>query len=399
MHFEHLMDDTETKPACATFDHRDDETAQKAVEIWEQLRAEGTLGRSDKHGGFLIASRYEDVCEVARNAVGFSSSVTNIPAVPQFFPLINHDPPMHAKYRAIVNPLLSPAALEPHATWTAAKAAELAGPLLASDRFDFAMDYALPLAHAFTLHQFGFDDAPHDLMDWVNDLILGVNGHDAAVEGGRKIGDYLRAQVAKRKDNLGQDLLSGLLEGRIDGAPLSEEHLIGYSMLLLTAGLETTASALTSVVYYLVNHPEVCREYVARPEIENLAMEEFVRWSTPFTLISRTATEDTTVSGCPVHAGDRVLLMWGSANRDKSAFDRADDVVLERFPNRHVGFGMGPHRCVGSHLAKMVMRAALRFVAPSLHEWRIEHPESLEWSPAEVRRLHHLPLVRVGVSS
>jgi cytochrome P450 len=390
-----MPDQTDMTPVSATFDHRDDATAQRAHEVWKCLREEGQLGYSQNYGGFYVASTYADTFAVTRDAETFASDVTNIPPVPQFFPLINHNPPQHRKYRVVVNPLLSPAALQAHVPWIQEKARAIIEPLLESDRFDFAQQLSLPLARAFTLHLFGFPpDAPADLMHWVDELILGINGSEAAVASREKIKAYIREQVETRDARHESTMLSGLLNARIDGKPLSEDEFIAYSMLLLTAGLETTASALTSTVYYLVENPETRVEFVRRPEIWNQALEEFIRWSSPLALESRTATKDTEVNGCPVKEGDRILLLWASANRDEAMFDDPDEVKLDRFPNRHIGFGMGPHRCVGSHLAKLVIRTALALAAPRLGEWEIEDYSAIRWTPAEVRRLHHLPLAR-----
>ena len=166
------------------------------------------------------------------------------------------------------------------------------------------------------------------------------------------------------------------------------------ALLLLTAGLETTNSAMTTTTMYLVDHPEVCAEFVARPEIQDLAMDEFVRYASPATAQARKVIKDTELHGCPMHAGDQLQIIWASANRDEREFPNPDEIILDRFPNRHVGFGMGSHRCVGSHLAKMVMKAALSRVIPVLHEWEIENRDQLEWHAGEVRSLRTLPLVR-----
>jgi cytochrome P450 len=98
--------------------------------------------------------------------------------------------------------------------------------------------------------------------------------------------------------------------------------------------------------------------------------------------------------GCPMHEGDKVMILWGSANRDEAQFPNADDIVLDRTPNRHVGFGMGPHRCVGSHLAKVVMQTVLERLVPTLPEWELLDPAAVHWEGSEVRGIRRLDLVR-----
>ena len=123
-------------------------------------------------------------------------------------------------------------------------------------------------------------------------------------------------------------------------------------------------------------------------------MDEFVRWTSPAAANSRYVRGEAVVHGCPVQDGDRALLIWGSANRDEREFPNPDEIILDRRPNRHVGFGMGPHRCVGSHLAKLVMQVTFENMLPELHNYRLEDGDPIGWAGAETRGIDKLVLVR-----
>jgi cytochrome P450 len=166
------------------------------------------------------------------------------------------------------------------------------------------------------------------------------------------------------------------------------------TLLLLVAGLETTASAIAVSVLYLLDHPEQRVRLMAEPEIWDHAIDELLRWITPVPAQSRTLRHDGEVLGCPIPAGERVMMLFGSGNRDEREFPDPDKVVLDRRPNRHLSFGMGPHRCIGSHLAKCEMKIALQLLLPELDNWQVSDSEKPVWKAAETRGLSHLPLVR-----
>ncbi len=381
-------------PASAYFDHRDEQAAQVALATWKELRDEPTIGFSNNYGGFFVASRYEDVWAIARDTESFSSRATNIPQVPQVFPLINDDPPLHRPYRAIVNPLMSPTAVREQAHWIEEIIAACTARLFDHDPLDFAHEVSMPIARAVTFRLFGFQQAPDDLPRWIDQLILGVAGPEAAIAARDNLIDFLFREIQLQAGSTANTVLATLLSAEIGGAPIPTDKLIAFCILLLTAGLETTASALTSIVYYLLEHPE---KHAALLEIEDgwdLAVEELIRWSTPLSIESRVAVRDVEVRGCPITSGSNVLVMWGSADRDERAFPEPDEVIFDRFPNRHLAFGIGPHRCVGSHLAKFIIRRSLERTAGELRGWEIAPGAEIRWSAAEVRRLHELPLAR-----
>src|SRR5262249_12255053 len=147
-------------------------------------------------------------------------------------------------------------------------------------------------------------------------------------------------------------LISFLLDGEIEGRALNDQEILGMCLLLLLAGIDTTWSAIAATLWHLAQHPDQQQRLRDEPDLWPLAREEFLRAYSPVTM-AREVNEDTEVLGCPMKAGDPLLLPFPAANRDPKAFDRADEVILDRAENRHLAFGLGIHRCLGSNLARM----------------------------------------------
>jgi cytochrome P450 len=378
------------------FDHRDDESALDPHGRWKKMRDDAPLNYSERYDGFYVVSRYADMCAIARDSTLFSTVLrrTTIPlrATPPSPPL-NADPPEHGKYRRILNPYFSPATVASYEPWIREIAADIIDPLTAQYAFDVPADLGMPLARAVILRILGMEKPPPELSNWVDDLIIvgGEPGEHAAV----MLLEFLRDEIAKRQLSPGDDVLSSMLTSEFDGRRLRiDDEVLPMTVLLVIAGLETTASAIAACVFYLLEHPEERTRLMNDPDIWDLAMDELLRWATPAPAQSRALRSDAEVQGCPMHAGDRVMLLYGSGNRDEREFPDPDSVILDRHPNRHLAFGIGPHRCIGSHLAKTEMKIALEMLLPHLEEWRVSDPSDIVWKAAENRGLAHLPIVR-----
>jgi cytochrome P450 len=185
--------------------------------------------------------------------------------------------------------------------------------------------------------------------------------------------------------------LSDLLAARVDGEPVEDSIILGMAMLTLIAGIDTTWSAIGASLWHLATHDADRERLVAEPELLPTAVEELLRAYAPVTM-ARLVTKDTEVAGCPMRAGDKVLMSFPAANRDPSVFERADEVVLDRQANRHVAFGSGIHRCAGSNLARMELRVALA-------EWLARFPSfhlddgPVLWAGGQVRGPRAIPVV------
>lgn len=167
---------------------------------------------------------------------------------------------------------------------------------------------------------------------------------------------------------------------------------MGTLRLLLVAGIDTTWSAIGSAMWHLARVPEDRRRLVAEPQLMPTAIEELLRAYAPVTM-AREVVEDTTVGGCPLKAGQMVLLSFPAANRDPALFADADKVVIDRAENRHAAFGLGIHRCVGSNLARMEITAALEEWLARIPEFRLDPSSDMAWSEGTVRGPRHLPVL------
>jgi cytochrome P450 len=357
----------------ADFDHWTDEWATDPWPMTQYLRDADSLGWSGNHGGFWVVARYEDVCSVVRDPDNFSnlpgSAIPHLD-LPPFVPA-HSDPPQHHGYRKIINPYFTPNAVTSYLDWSREWVRDLADTLFASGRFDLARDFAVPLTRAMTFRFMGISEAKitPEVNQWSHDILYQTERMpDAAA----KMGAFLMAEYADRRENPGDDVMTGIANGVFEGRPLNETELVMAGMLIMNGGLETTVFALGGGTRYLLQNPQAREQLMSADERTwRLAMDEIVRWTSPASANARTARSDQDVHQCPVKEGDRLLMMWGSANHDDSEFPEPEKMVLDRFPNRHLGFGMGPHRCVGSHLAKQTMLVFFQEVVPRLDGWRI----------------------------
>ena len=183
-----------------------------------------------------------------------------------------------------------------------------------------------------------------------------------------------------------------LLHTEVDGEPVPDAHILGTVALTLIAGVDTTWSAIGSALWHLATHDDDRRRLADDPSLIPTAVEELLRAYSPVTM-ARIVTSDTTVDGCPMQAGDRVLLSFAAANRDAEAFADPDRVVIDRQANRHVAFGAGIHRCAGSNLARMELRVALEEWLARYPEFQLDPGAEVTWAGGQVRGPRRIPVV------
>ena len=201
---------------------------------------------------------------------------------------------------------------------------------------------------------------------------------------------YLQGQIEDHIANPRDDLITFLLNSEMNGEPLSPFHVGRTIGLLLIAGIDTTWSAIGASIWHLARTPADRERLVAEPGLLPTAIEELLRAYAPVTM-ARLVRQDMDWNGCPMKAEEWVLLSFPAANRDPAAFDRAGEVVLDREPNRHAAFGLGVHRCAGSHLARMELRVALREFHRRIPDYEIPPGTELKYTAA-LRSVEALPL-------
>jgi cytochrome P450 len=200
--------------------------------------------------------------------------------------------------------------------------------------------------------------------------------------------EILDERERERKD----DLLSHFLDAEVEGIKLTREDILDICFLFLIAGLDTVTATLDCMFSFLAQHPEHREQLVKDPTLIPSAIEELLRWETPVMGVARAALQDTSLNECPIRKGDQVMIMLGSANTDEAEFEDPDVVRFDREVNRHIAFGGGIHRCLGSHLARMELRVALREWHRRIPQYSVLPGHVLVYTPA-IRSIEHFPMV------
>ena len=202
---------------------------------------------------------------------------------------------------------------------------------------------------------------------------------------------YFDEVLDQREKEPKDDLLSHFLSAEVDGDRLSREDILDICFLFLIAGLDTVTATLDCMFAFLAEHPEHRRQLSENPDIIPNAIEELLRWETPVMMVSRVAVQDVELAGCPVHKGDHAIVVIGSANTDEAEFPDAHEVRFDREVNRHIAFGGGIHRCLGSHLARLELRVALREWHKRIPEYEIEPDHELVYTTG-IRSIDYFPM-------
>jgi cytochrome P450 len=230
---------------------------------------------------------------------------------------------------------------------------------------------------------------------FVNHVIEGVSlPMEERAEGMMALFAYLTSHIDDHRANPRDDLITFLLESELEGQKLDSFQVARTIGLLLIAGIDTTWSAIGASLWHLAKTPADRQRLVDEPDLLSTAMEELLRAYAPVTM-ARLVREDMEWNGCPMKANEFVLLPFPAANRDPDAFDDADQVIIDREVNRHTAFGLGIHRCAGSHLARMELRVALEEWFRAFPVFELADPDAVRWSGGQVRGPRALPL-RVG---
>ncbi|GAA1954483.1 cytochrome P450 [Amycolatopsis minnesotensis] len=340
--------------------------------------------------GYWAVVGHPEVVEVARLPEAYSSAAkgaflvdprtkADLRTARQL--LVNMDAPEHARIRKLVTSVFTPKAIGGLADSVRGHAANLVEKVVAAPEFDVVTDFAaeLPLLVLTDLLGMPKEDR-HLLYRWGNQLV----GFDDPEYGGGDVEAYRRTFVEAFQYALGKraeavrsprdDLMSKLANAELDGHPLADREFCQFWLLLVVAGNETTRHLLAGSIRALADHPAQRDALAADPSMLPTAVEELLRWVTPIMQFRRTATRDLVLGGRKIAAGDKVVLYYTSANRDERVFTDPDRLDLARAVNPHLAFGIGPHFCLGTHLARLEATAALSGLAPHLHRLRIAEP-------------------------
>jgi cytochrome P450 len=389
-------------PEIANFHYWDPEHQHDANPLFDRIRATCPVAWSDRYGGFWLLTQYEDVFRAYQEPTVFSSYPNSIPAEGlgnerRVIPL-ETDPPEHTAYREILAPLFTAHRTRPLEAKIRGHAVELVSGIRDRGECEYVSEFAKVLPTRVFLDMMGWpmSDAPM-FLDWCEKLMRDIPGADAdetkrqKEETGKALYGYFAAELQKRSaagppvPGDKADFIDWLRGAQFAGErPLTPFEILDCIFIVLLAGLDTTQGVLGLSMEYLADHPDYRQDLLDHPEILDSAVEELLRWFAPV-LPGRRVTKDVEMGGVTLREGDRVMLGMGSACRDEDVFSDAAIVDFRRSPNRHIAFGAGAHRCLGSHLARLELRI-------SLAEWLARIPEFAIRPGATVRR--HLCAVR-----
>ena len=361
----------------------------------EIRESECPIAHTDRYQGSWLPTRYEDVVALAQEYEVFTSrGILVMPPPPGqaegayggvAAPPITSDPPDHHWHRRLILPVFAPQAVAKYEQGTKDLCNALIDEFIDKGTADAAADYAqhIPVRVISTMLGVPFD-MEEEFTDWVRGVLENMHDLERRKRSRQSIIEFFLAQVEDRKKNpRDNDLITELLNTEVEGKKVPIEYVLGVCNLMLVAGIDTTWSAIGSVMWHMAQHPEHRKQLRENDDLWPTAIEELLRVYAPVTM-ARIVDGDIEFQGCPMKAGDRVLMAFPAANRDPRQFENPDEVILDREHNRHVAFGSGIHRCAGSNLARLEVRVALQTWLERIPEFELVDPTSVTWAGGQV---------------
>lgn len=382
------------------WDWLDEQWGPNAIDIWNRVRAECPMATTERYGRAFMPVTMDAVAAIAHDTEHFSSIWVNVgrPDAPRApAPPITSDPPDHHGHRRLLLPAFSPKRVAPLEARLRAFCRSLIAQLGDADSADAAEQYSqhIPVHGICALTGLPEEDA--DLFrDWIyRNFQLAPRDNTVRKQVVTEMTAYIDQLLTSRLEDPRDDMLTMIAHAEIDGAPVDWDLKCGYIRLLIVAGIDTTWSAIGSGLWHFAQHGTQVANLVAVPDDDllwQLAMEEVLRFYAPVTM-ARKVIAETEVAGCPVRPGDQMLLTFPAANHDPAAFDDADVFVLDRAQNRHVAFGLGIHRCVGSNLARLELTVALQEWLRAFPHYSLDPTRAVSWANGQVRGPRVLPVL------
>ena len=339
-------------------------------------------GLANVHQYFLV-TRMADIRASFQNAAVFSNTAVS-PMDPN--PPYRWIPEMldgqeHTAWRQLTGPFFSPTAVAEWETRVRKRFGEVLDRVAAKGSCEFVHEVALLFPNVIFMDIFGLPREDADrFQQWEVDILhkefVSEEGQQRQMAAMGAVMGYFSELIQARRADPRDDMLSAALDWKIGGRPIPDQDLLDFCLLMFMAGLDTVAAQLTYNFWHLATHDDDRRRVVAEPAIIPSAIEELLRYYS-FVTPGRKVMKDTEISGCPVKAGHMVYLPIASANRDPREFERADEVVIDRDANRHIAFGAGPHRCLGSNLARQELRVAMEMWHERIPEYRLAPGQEL----------------------
>lgn len=395
-----MCDDSPTEDWATDFDHLSREWTENPFPIWADLRQKCPVAHTDRYGGVYLPTRYQDISDAAYDHDQFTSRTIVVRSTPLLKPF--PAPPMnatgehHRQSRKKLIPAFTRTKVEAYRAAVESLAAELALKASRQKKLDIISAYARALAVRSVMRVVGAPVEDADLLGhWTsNVLIFGINDPVAVDEAADEMADYCKRLALRRAGEPREDIASVLMKDW-DGQDQDLLYEAAVTLrLLLLAGVDTTASVLGGALWHLATHTSDRLALASNLELMPGAVEEFLRVFAPTTM-AREIKADTVLAGTALQAGQLLMLPYPAANRDPEVFMEPDRIDMARSPNKHLAFGIGIHRCVGDHLARMIIGTGLRVWLQSFPNYTLDEQPQMDWSVGTVRGLSRL-YVRTG---
>ena len=381
-------------------DHHSPEFREDPYGHFQQMRESGCpVAHSDHHEGFWVLADYAPVFEASRDDDLFRSIPSiGVPASGMPFPIlpIESDPPHTQQLREVTLRQFSPGSAERARSMATEIADEAIDQFIERGECDVVGELTTPVPARIILRLLKWDESR--AMDWVNWVHTTVHdrAHDpdgAAAAGMEMFGEINKQIEQRRSEGLGDDLFSDILRGTLDGKPLDDIQITMYGFLMMLGGMDTTSGFTGNVLLRLCQDRELRDQLIADPALIKTGTDELLRLFTPTLGLARTVSRDTEFHGQPLCQGDRAILMWAAANRDPAMFSDPHAVDLHRENARkQMAFGVGIHRCLGSHYAKMMFQVMLNKILERLPDFELAGDYERFEDAGEVYAVNKLPI-------
>lgn len=371
--------------------------AGESIARFDELRERHPWFRSSFGHGFWVLTRYDAIVEAYKDTELFSSkAITVLDPEPRYRWIPEMlDPPEHTTWRRLLRPLFAPDRVNSLVDAVRQRCADIVDDLAAKGSCDFVTDFARVYPTTIFLELMGMPvDRLGDFLEWEDAILHQPASPERAerrMQAMQQITGYFSELIEQRRDDPGDDIVSVALTWRIDGEAIPDSDLLSLCMLLFLAGLDTVTSQLSYAFWHLATHDGDRRRIVEDPGVIPSAVDELMR-AYSIVLPARKVTRDTVFHGCPMRAGDMVMLPITMANRDPDTFSDPEKVVLDRQPNQHIGFGAGAHRCLGVHLARREMEVALEEWHKRIPDYRVPEGGEVVEHAYQLLGLDSLPL-------
>ena len=391
------------------FDQHSAEYRDRYPELSHELRGKCPVTWSENHGGYWVVTGLEEAGEFLRHPellsalkdiTGTGNGYDGI-QIPNTSPqvtagFLEMDPPEQLDFRRVLNPYMSPAAIERWEPLVRDFTRACITDVIESGSVDFVDDIANIVPAVVTMAMLGLP-----LADWeiyCEPAHAGIYTKPDSPDLPRvqeqtmRMVMQLAGCIAQARLHPRPGIMKALIDADINGAPLRDDGILGTVFLVIGGGFDTTTALTANSLNWLFHHPDERQRLRTEPELLGTATEEFLRYFSPSQGDARTVTRDCEIGGYSFAERDRILLSFGMTNRDPAVFDEPDELRLDRFPNRHSAFGLGNHRCIGSNIARMQFKAILSETLARIpdYEVRIEGIERYE-SIGVINGYKHLP--------